>query len=84
MQKKLVKLLLAYVSTPHQEGPEFDREIAEKDAKVLYKTAEKKLGSNEKTFVQIFSERSGTHLAAVNSIYHDMYGHSLKKVTGSN
>ncbi|KEH26757.1 annexin D5 [Medicago truncatula] len=75
----LQKLLLAYVSTPRQEGPEFNKEIAEKDAKVLYKTLEKKLGSDEKTFVQIFSERSGTHLAAVNSYYHDMYGHSLKK-----
>jgi annexin D len=72
--------LLAYVSTPRHEGPEVNREIAEKDAKVLYKAGEKKLGTDEKTFVQIFSERSAAHLAAVSSYYHDMYGHSLKKV----
>ncbi|MCI03423.1 annexin D5-like, partial [Trifolium medium] len=46
---------------------------------VLYKAGEKKLGTDEKTFVQIFSQRSGAHLAAVSSYYQDMYGHSLKK-----
>ncbi|XP_020240419.1 annexin D5 [Cajanus cajan] len=73
------KLLLAYLSTPRHEGPEVNREIAEKDAKVLYKAGEKKLGTDEKTFIHIFSERSAAHLAAVSSYYHDMYGHSLKK-----
>ncbi|KAL2344164.1 hypothetical protein Fmac_005449 [Flemingia macrophylla] len=73
------KLLLAYISTPRHEGPEVNREIAEKDAKVLYKAGEKKLGTDEKTFVHIFSERSAAHLAAVSSFYHEIYGHSLKK-----
>ncbi|KAI4347309.1 hypothetical protein L6164_008131 [Bauhinia variegata] len=73
------KLLLAYVSTPRHEGPEVSREVAEKDAKVLYKAGEKKLGTDEKTFIQIFSERSWAQLNAVSSYYHDMYGHSLKK-----
>ncbi|PNX98563.1 annexin d5-like protein [Trifolium pratense] len=73
------KILLAYISTPRHEGPEVDRDVAQKDAKVLYKAGEKKLGTDEKTFVQIFSQRSGAHLAAVSSYYQDMYGHSLKK-----
>nr|QWT06043.1 annexin 5 [Cyamopsis tetragonoloba] len=73
------KILLAYISIPRLEGPEVNREIAEKDAKVLYKAGEKKLGTDEKAFIHIFSERSGAHLAAVSSYYHDMYGHSLKK-----
>ncbi|XP_061361850.1 annexin D5-like [Gastrolobium bilobum] len=73
------KILLAYISMPRHEGPEVNREIAEKDAKVLYKAGEKKLGTDEKTFVHIFSERSAAHLAAISSYYHDMYGHSLKK-----
>jgi annexin A7/11 len=72
--------LLAYLSTPRYEGPEVDRDVAQKDAKVLYKAGEKKLGTDEKTFVQIFSQRSGAHLAAVSAYYQDMYGHSLKKV----
>ncbi|KAI9087386.1 hypothetical protein K1719_030706 [Acacia pycnantha] len=73
------KMLLAYISTPRHEGPEVSREMAEKDAKVLYKAGEKKLGTDEKTFTQIFSERSAAQLNAISSYYHDMYGHSLKK-----
>lgn len=73
------KLLLAYLSTPRHEGPEVNAEIAQKDAKSLFKAGEKKLGTDEKKFIHIFSERSAAHLAAVSSYYHDMYGHSLKK-----
>ncbi|XP_058727345.1 annexin D5-like, partial [Vicia villosa] len=76
----LQKILLAYISTPRHEGPEVNRETAHNDAKVLFKAGEKKLGTDEKTFIQIFNERSSAHLAAVNLYYHDMYGHSLKKV----
>ncbi|KAJ6760129.1 ANNEXIN [Salix purpurea] len=74
------KLLLAYASMPRYEGREVDREMVVKDAKALYKAGEKKWGTDEKTFISIFSERSAAHLAAVDSAYHDMYGNSLKKV----
>ncbi|KVH90842.1 annexin D5-like [Cynara cardunculus var. scolymus] len=73
------KILLACVSKPRYEGMEVDREMAAKDAKELYKAGEKKLGTDEKVFVQIFSERSRAHLVAINSYYHDMYGGSLQK-----
>lgn len=73
------KLLLAYVSTPRYEGLEVDRELAAKDAKTLFKAGEKKLGTDEKSFIHIFSERSRAQLAAISSAYHDMYGKSLKK-----
>ncbi|XP_014503254.1 annexin D5 [Vigna radiata var. radiata] len=73
------KMLLAYLTIPRSEGPEVNREIAEMDAKVLYKAGEKRLGTDEKTFVQIFSERSAAHLTAVDHYYNSMYGHSLKK-----
>ena len=72
--------MLAYVSTHRDEGLEFDREIAAKDSKALFKAGEKKLGNDEKTFIHIFSERSRAQLAAIISAYHDMYGNSLKKV----
>ena len=72
--------MLAYVSTPRYEGLEFDTEIAAKDSKALFKAGEKKLGTDEKTFIHIFSERSRAQLAAIISAYHDMYGNSLKKV----
>lgn len=73
--------MLAYLTIPRHEGPEVNRQMAENDAKVLYKAGEKKLGTDEKTFVQIFSERSAAHLAAISSYYHSMYGHTLKKVS---
>ncbi|XP_024027412.1 annexin D5 [Morus notabilis] len=73
------KLLLAYVHTPRYEGPEVDRLMVGNDAKALFKAGEKKLGTDEKIFIKIFSERSRAHLAAVSHAYHNTYGNSLKK-----
>lgn len=74
------QLLLAYVSTPRYEGLEVDRAAAEQDAKALFKAGEKKLGTDEKTFIRIFSERSRAHLAFVGAAYQNVYGNSLAKV----
>ena len=72
--------MVAYVSTPRHEGLELEREITMKDSKAIFKAGEKKLGTDEKTFIHIFSEQSRAQLAAIISAYHDMYGNSLKKV----
>jgi len=76
----LLQLLLAYVRIQRYEGFEVDRMAAENDAKALYKAGEKKLGTDENTFIRIFSERSRAHLAAVDAAYTSMFGHSLEKV----
>ncbi|KAH0990868.1 hypothetical protein GBA52_002351 [Prunus armeniaca] len=73
------KLLVAYISVPRYEGPEYDQAMVQKDAEALYKAGEKKLGTDEKVFIQIFSERSRAHLVAVGSAYQSLYGHSLEK-----
>ncbi|XP_061354290.1 annexin D5-like [Gastrolobium bilobum] len=73
------KLLLAYLSTPRYEGPELDHGIVQQDAKQLYKSGEKRLGTDEKMFIKIFSERSCTHLAAVSSAYQTEFGNTLEK-----
>ena len=73
--------MLAYVSIQRYEGFEVDRMAAENDAKALYKAGEKRLGTDENTFIRIFSERSRAHLAAVEAAYNSMYGHSLEKVS---
>ncbi|GAA0164822.1 hypothetical protein Leryth_023463 [Lithospermum erythrorhizon] len=73
------KMLLACVSAIRYEGPEVDRMIADQDAKMLYKAGEKKLGTDEKTFIRIFTERSRAHLQAVSVAYHNMYGNTLEK-----
>ncbi|VAI32224.1 unnamed protein product [Triticum turgidum subsp. durum] len=74
------KILLAYVGIPRYEGPEVDPTIVAHDAKDLYKAGEKKLGTDEKTFIRIFTERSWAHMSAVASAYHHMYDRSLQKV----
>ena len=68
------------MSIPRYEGPELDHIIVQEDAKQLYKSGEKRIGTDEKMFIKIFSEKSSTHLAAVNSAYIASYGHSLEKV----
>ncbi|KAF6168665.1 hypothetical protein GIB67_005277 [Kingdonia uniflora] len=77
------KLLLAYVGTIRYEGPEFDRMMVDNDAKALFKAGEKKLGTDEKAFIAIFSGRSRAHLAAVSHAYRITYGNSLKKAVKS-
>lgn len=73
------KLLLAYVSIPRSEGPEFDKLLVDQDARALYKAGEKRWGTDETTFRSMFSERSRAHLAAVSSTYKIMYGNTLRK-----
>ncbi|KAJ3677443.1 hypothetical protein LUZ60_003167 [Juncus effusus] len=73
------KLLSAYIGIPRYEGPEVDPGMVAKDAKDLYKAGEKRLGTDEKTFIHIFTERSWAHLAAVAANYKHMHGRSLKK-----
>ena len=78
--QQFTQILLAYLSATRYQGTEIDRGLVAEDAKALFKAGEKKLGTNEKVFVRIFSERSPAHLIAVSSAYHDMYGNSLNKV----
>ncbi|KZV46413.1 hypothetical protein F511_23619 [Dorcoceras hygrometricum] len=77
------KLLLAYVNTIRYEGPAADWAMAEQDARSLYRAGEKRLGTDENTFIRIFCERSRAHLAAVSSAYHRLYGRSLEKAVKS-
>lgn len=80
-QWHVMQLLLAYLSTGRYEGPEVDLAMAEMDAKALYKAGEKRLGTDENTFIQIFSGRSRAHLTAVASSYNHLYRKKLKKVS---
>ncbi|KAM7484741.1 hypothetical protein LguiA_000750 [Lonicera macranthoides] len=77
------KMLLAYVTMPRYEGPEVDGAIVMEDAKALYKAGEKRIGTDEKTFRRIFSERSRAHLAAVSAAYKQNHGKSLEKAIKS-
>ncbi|KAF7134617.1 hypothetical protein RHSIM_Rhsim08G0156900 [Rhododendron simsii] len=73
------KLLVAYAGAPRSEALEVNAVMVDKDAKDLFKDGEWRLGTNEETFIRIFSERSRAHLAAISSAYQKMYVNSLKK-----
>ncbi|KAG5536639.1 hypothetical protein RHGRI_024158 [Rhododendron griersonianum] len=72
-------LLVAYAGAIRSERPEVDAVMVEKDAKDLFKDGEWRYGTDEETFIRIFSERSCAHLAAINSAYRKLYVNSLKK-----
>lgn len=73
-------MLLEYLTKSRYEGPEVDQMMAGNDARALYKAGEKRLGTDEKTFRRIFSERSRAHLAAISEAYERLYEKSLEKV----
>ncbi|XP_076897120.1 annexin D5-like [Bidens hawaiensis] len=73
------KLLLAYLSIPRSEGPEFEQRLVEQDAIALYKAGEKRLGTDETTFRNIFCERSRAHMAAVSAAYRNTNKNTLRK-----
>ncbi|XP_031247208.1 annexin D5-like isoform X2 [Pistacia vera] len=54
------------------------KKMAESDANALYRAGEKRFGTDEKTFIRIFSERSRAHLAEVANLY-NKHGSSLQK-----
>ncbi|KAK1394534.1 Annexin [Heracleum sosnowskyi] len=73
------KMLLKYLATPRYDGPEVDQLMAGDDARALYKAGEKRLGTDEKTFIRIFCERSRAHLAAISEAYLRLYERPLEK-----
>nr|XP_018461455.1 PREDICTED: annexin D5 [Raphanus sativus] len=56
------RVLLAYLNTTRYEGPEIDDKIVEDDARVLKKAVARKHKSDDQTLIQIFTDRSRTHL----------------------
>ncbi|KAJ6898989.1 hypothetical protein NC652_025479 [Populus alba x Populus x berolinensis] len=73
------KFLLAYIDTTRYDGPEIERVLVEEDAIVISKIEVKKSGMDESAFIQIFTERSSAHLAALASAYHKMFRKELRK-----
>ncbi|KAI5573593.1 hypothetical protein BDE02_10G089700 [Populus trichocarpa] len=73
------KFLLAYIDTTRYDGPEIERVLVEEDAIAISKIEVKKSGMDESTFIQIFTERSSAHLAALASAYHKMFRKELRK-----
>ncbi|KAJ8646837.1 hypothetical protein MRB53_008585 [Persea americana] len=75
------ELLIACLDDQARDGgTNVDLKMAEEDANQLYKDGEKKrFGTNERTFIDIFTKRNRPHLVAVDAAYHKLYGHSLEE-----
>jgi len=72
------KFLLALVRNQREDNstPLVQARI-ESDADILYRAGEGKLGTDENTFIAIFTGRSYKHLRAVGDEYAKKYSHSL-------
>ncbi|KAJ4747635.1 Annexin [Rhynchospora pubera] len=77
------KLLLSYIGVLRYEGPEVDPGMVARDAKDLYKAGEKRIGTDENTFIHIFTGRSAAHLASVSASYKHAHKRSLTKAVKS-
>ncbi|KAG8047222.1 hypothetical protein GUJ93_ZPchr0008g11896 [Zizania palustris] len=78
------RLLLAYLRWPRYEGPEVvDPAAAARDARELYRAGERRLGTDERAFIRVFSERSWAHMASVAHAYQHIYDRSLEKAVKS-
>ncbi|KAF6982439.1 hypothetical protein CFC21_050137 [Triticum aestivum] len=77
------KLLLAYLGVRRNEGPEVDPSAVTDDARELYQAGEKRVGTDERAFIRIFSERSWAHMVSVANAYQHMYARSLEKAVKS-
>jgi hypothetical protein len=73
------RLLLAYLAIPRCEGAAADQAAAALDARDLYRAGERRLGTDERAFIRVFSERGWAHLAAVARAYRHMYDRSLEE-----
>jgi annexin A7/11 len=80
------RLLLAYLAVPRAEGGPgevVDASTVALDARDLYRAGERRLGTDERAFIRVFSERSWAHMAAVARAYHHMYDRSLEQAVKS-
>ncbi|EFJ27741.1 hypothetical protein SELMODRAFT_94768 [Selaginella moellendorffii] len=73
------KLLLAFASGQRPEGPHVDMHLADADARELYRAGEGRLGTDESTFIRIFSTRSAAQLHAAFAAYKHLYKRDIDK-----
>lgn len=71
-----MQILLAYLGVPRNEGPEVDPSAVTDDARELYRAGEKRVGTDERAFIRIFTESSGAHLMSIANAYQHMYARS--------
>jgi annexin A7/11 len=72
-------LLVALLQCNRSMNPNPDPNQCESDAQALYNAGEGRLGTDEPTFIRIFSQRSAAELAMINDCYTRTRGRGLLK-----
>jgi len=72
-------LLLAVLRADRPENQPVNLEEAKKDAQTLYNAGEGRVGTDEKTFIMILTQRSIPQLITIAACYAQLTGHSLEK-----
>eukprot|EP01132_Coremiostelium_polycephalum_P005875 gene5875-7311_t len=76
LKKALTSLLL-----PRDEGYTVDKKLVERDVEDLYNAGEKKVGTNEETFIHILTRRDFEHVNQVAHVYEEKHNkQSLESV----
>jgi len=76
-------LLITILKADRPESATIDTTQAKADAQLLYSKGEGKVGTDEKTFIDILTHRSYPHLHVVNDAYINLTGHSLESAIKS-
>jgi len=76
-------LLIALLQGSRDESNTINQSQVEKDVDALYKAGEGKLGTDEETFIRIFTLRNPAHLSSLNMYYKHRYKKSLIDVIDS-
>ena len=70
-------LLIALLQCDRSTNPNPDPNMCQADAQTLYKAGEGRWGTDEPTFIRIFSKRSAAEIAMINDCYTKLRGKGL-------
>ena len=72
------KVLVSLINAKRNNNKEFlDYAECEKCAKMLYEAGEKRLGTNEKVFTEIFTQKSPNEFTCIAQLYYKLTKHTL-------
>lgn len=72
-------LLLTYINQYRPDSPQVNMQLAQADARELYRAGEGRLGTDEAAIIRILSTRSAAQLNASFNIYQQSYGRDIEK-----
>jgi Holliday junction resolvasome RuvABC endonuclease subunit len=75
----LKQCMVSIINLVRSENQNPDENYCKEKSEELYKAGEKRLGTDEETFIKILTECSPSEICLINKIYTENYGHDLIK-----